>query len=99
MTVEQIILIYLLSINILTFGVYGIDKALAKAQKFRISESALLMLTFLFGSIGALCGMFLFRHKTKKKKFLILVPLMLIAQSALLVWFFFFSNIRISILM
>ena len=98
MTVEQIVFLYLLSINIITFITYGIDKALAKAQKFRISEATLLMLSFIFGSVGALLGMIVFHHKTKKKKFLIFVPLMLIAQAALLVWYFFFSNIRISIL-
>jgi len=98
MTVEQIIFVYILIINIVTFAVYGMDKLLAKAQKYRISEAALLMLSFLFGSIGALLGMIIFHHKTKKKKFLILVPLMLLLQAALLIWFFFFSNIKISIL-
>ena len=98
MSVEQIVFIYLLSVNIITFITYGIDKALAKAQKFRISEANLLMLSFIFGSLGALLGMLIFHHKTKKKKFLIFVPLMLLAQTALLVWYFFFSNIHISIL-
>ncbi len=98
MSVEQIVFIYLLSVNIITFIIYGIDKALAKAQKYRISEATLLMFAFIFGSVGALLGMLVFHHKTKKKKFLILVPLIFAAQSALLVWYFFFSNIRISIL-
>ncbi len=98
MSVEQIIFLYLAVINIITFAVYGIDKALAKARKFRISEATLLLFAFIFGSVGALLGMFIFHHKTKKKKFLIFVPLMLLAQTALLVWYFFFSNIHISIL-
>ena len=72
MTVEQIVFIYLLSINIITFITYGIDKALAKAQKFRISEATLLMLYFIFGSVGALLGMIVFHHKTKKKKFILI---------------------------
>lgn len=98
MTVEQIIFLFLLIINFITFGIFGIDKLLAKAQRYRISEAALLFLSFIFGAFGALLGMFTFHHKTKKKKFLILVPLMLTAQCALLIWFFFFSNIKISIL-
>ena len=74
---------YLLGINLLTFFVYGIDKWKARRDKWRVPEATLLMLAALGGSVGALLGMFVFHHKTKHKKFLIGVPLILLAQLAL----------------
>lgn len=74
---------YLLGINLLTFFVYGIDKWKAKRNKWRVPEATLLMLAALGGSVGALLGMFVFHHKTKHKKFLIGVPLILLGQLAL----------------
>ena len=74
---------YLLGINLLTFFIYGIDKWKARRDKWRVPEATLLMLAALGGSVGALLGMFVFHHKTKHKKFLIGVPLILLAQLAL----------------
>ena len=74
---------YLLGINLLTFFIYGIDKWKAKRDKWRVPEATLLMLAALGGSVGALLGMSVFHHKTKHKKFLIGVPLILLAQFAL----------------
>ena len=74
---------YLLGINLLTFFVYGIDKWKARRDKWRVPEATLLMLAAIGGSVGALLGMFVFHHKTKHKKFLIGVPLILLAQLAL----------------
>ena len=55
--------------NVLVFFVYGLDKMLARMDRYRISEKTLLSMTFLLGGIGALFGMEVFRHKTKKPKF------------------------------
>ena len=60
---------YIIIINIITFFVYGIDKYLAYKEKSRVSEKLLLTLALCFGIIGALLGMKIFRHKTKKKSF------------------------------
>ena len=62
------ILIYLLIINVVTFFVYGIDKYKAKHAKWRISETTLLLLAAIGGSIGAWCGMKVWHHKTMHKK-------------------------------
>ena len=88
----------LIALNVISFILFGADKRKAKKDLYRISEKSLWISAVLFGAFGAFAGMKIFHHKTKKKKFLIFVPLMLIAQAALLVWYFFFSNIRISIL-
>lgn len=73
-----IINIYLIVLNIITFLIMGIDKYLAIKKKYRISEFHLLTLTLFGGSIGSLLGMIIFRHKTKKMKFLIIIPLSII---------------------
>ena len=59
----------LVVINLLTFLVYGIDKWRAIHGRWRISEATLLLLAILGGSIGALLGMQIWRHKTHHKKF------------------------------
>lgn len=79
----RVLIYYLLGINLLTFFVYGIDKWKAKRDRWRIPEATLLMLAALGGSVGALLGMSVFHHKTKHKKFLIGIPLILLAQLAL----------------
>ncbi len=86
MTMLKAILIFLLSINVVTFFVYGIDKYKAKHAKWRISEATLLLLAIVGGSIGAWCGMKVWHHKTMHKKFKYGVPLIFILQLALVVW-------------
>ena len=77
-------LYYLLVINILTFAVYGIDKRKAKQGSWRISEATLLRLAVIGGTIGALLGMQVWRHKTLHLKFKYGLPLILLAQIALM---------------
>ncbi|MCD8237455.1 MAG: DUF1294 domain-containing protein [Prevotellaceae bacterium] len=48
---------YLLTVNIISFVLYGIDKYKAKRGKFRISEATLLTMAVIGGSIGAWTGM------------------------------------------
>lgn len=78
-------IIYFLAINIVTMVIYGIDKYKAKSGYWRISELTLIMLATIGGSIGALGGMYIFRHKTQHKKFTIGVPLILLAQVAIII--------------
>ena len=78
------LLYYLIVVNILTFAVYGIDKWKAKQDGWRISEATLLMLAVIGGTIGALLGMQVWRHKTMHKKFKYGLPLILLAQIALM---------------
>ena len=71
-------MIYLIVINIISFLSMGIDKFLAIISKTRICENTLLFQALIGGGLGTLIGMFLFRHKIRKMKFQILVPLSLI---------------------
>ena len=54
----------------LPFLIYGLDKLLAKMDIFRIPEIVLLVTTFLFGILGSIAAMMIFKHKTKKSSFL-----------------------------
>lgn len=82
------LVIYLIGINLLTFAIFGIDKWKARKGKWRIPEDTLIWLSIVGGSVGALLGMHLFRHKTQKRKFNLGIPAILVAQ-AVLAWFFF----------
>ena len=82
MMMVNALLYYLLVINILTFVVFGIDKWKAKQGSWRISEATLLMLAVIGGTIGALLGMQVWRHKTMHLKFKYGLPLILLAQIA-----------------
>lgn len=79
-------LIYLLVINIVGFIYMGIDKWKAKRNAWRIPEDTLFAITALGGGIGTIAGMYTFRHKTKKAKFTIGLPAILILEIILLVY-------------
>ncbi len=79
----KLILLLLAAVNLLAFFLYGADKLKAKKGAWRIPEATLLLVAFLGGSLGALLGMELFRHKTRHAKFRVLVPLFLILHIAL----------------
>ena len=61
----EIFVAVLLVGSLISFVLYGIDKAKAKKKAWRIPEKVLLLWGFLCGSVGALLAMQLFRHKTK----------------------------------
>ena len=82
-TVQNII-IYFVAINIITFFVMWLDKRKAKKGKWRIPENTLLLLVLLGGGIGGIAGMYTFRHKTQKMKFVIGFPVILICEIILI---------------
>lgn len=82
------VLIYVLAINIIGFFAMGIDKLKAKKDWWRIPEGTLMMLCLLGGGIGTIAGMYTFRHKTKKLKFTVGMPTILIAEIALIIYLF-----------
>ena len=82
----QILIDYWIVINIAAFVVYGIDKRKAIKHRWRIPESVLFALAFVGGALGALAGMYAFRHKTRKWYFAWGIPLILAIQVVLLVY-------------
>lgn len=74
------ILIYLVLINIFGIFIMYDDKKKARKGYWRIPEQRLFIVALLFGSLGILAGMKLFRHKTRHFKFVYGIPLILILQ-------------------
>ena len=79
---------YLIVVNLLTWIIYGIDKWKAKRRAWRIPERTLLLLGAAGGCTGALAGMLMFRHKTRKLKFMIGVPVIFVVESIFFVYIF-----------
>lgn len=74
--------IYLFLVNAVAFFLMLVDKAKAKKKKWRIPEATLIGSAIIGGSIGALAGMYTFRHKTKHPKFTVGIPVILVLQVA-----------------
>jgi uncharacterized membrane protein YsdA (DUF1294 family) len=79
------LLVFLAVVNTFSLILFGVDKLKSKRGGWRIPESRLLLTAF-FGPFGAYAGMLLFRHKTRKVKFL-LVPVFLFIHVYLIVHF------------
>lgn len=83
---------YFLAINILTFIITGLDKRLAVKNQNRISEKKLFSLALAGGIIGSLAAMYIFKHKTSKRSFLLSIFGILIFQILLVILFLFKSE-------
>ena len=75
---------YVFIINVISFGMYAIDKRNAHYNCWRLSEALLLGLAVIGGAYGAGAGMILFRHKTLRKSFLATVTISFILWIVLL---------------
>lgn len=77
---QYYLLTYLILINAAAFLLMLADKQKARRGAWRIPEATLIGSALLGGSLGAIAGMRLFRHKTRHPKFSIGLPLILAAQ-------------------
>ena len=84
----EAIVIYLVAINVITFIMFGADKARSVKGRWRISEAALILAALLGGSIGALAGMRIFHHKTRHRKFTVGIPVILVLQIVFMVLYY-----------
>ena len=87
---KEMIFLYVIIINIIGFFIMGIDKFKAQKGYWRTPEKTIFMITLLGGGIGTVAGMYVFRHKTKKLKFTIGLPTILISEIVLIIYFLFF---------
>ena len=83
---EKYFVLYLIIMNLIGVAVMAIDKYKAQKGYWRIPENTLFLVTFLGGGIGTITGMYLFRHKTKKLKFTIGFPTILILEIVLIIY-------------
>lgn len=86
---HAIVAYYLIGINVITFTMYGIDKYKAKTNKWRITETTLLLLAVIGGSIGAWLGMKAWHHKTLHKKFRYGIPFIILLQLSAIIYSIF----------
>ena len=66
---RTLITVYIALINLVTFGLFWLDKRRSETDRWRIPERRLLNLAFMGGSLGAFIAGQVFRHKTKKQPF------------------------------
>lgn len=81
---EKALLSYAVVINIIGFGLMGIDKRRAEKRRWRIPERTLFLAALLFGSLGSWAGMYVFHHKTRHWYFVVGMPLILVLQIVIL---------------
>lgn len=80
----EYLVLYLGIINAFALAIMLIDKYKAKKKAWRIPEAVLMTVAALGGSLGILFGMYAARHKTRKPKFAVGVPLLLLLHIVLL---------------
>ena len=88
---NMVVLCYLAGINLVAFLAFGEDKRRAAKPLWRISAATLLSLAVIGVAAGALAGMHVFRHKTRKPKFRFGIPALLVLELMLtyrLLWTF-----------
>ncbi len=84
---SEMLLIYLIVVNIIGFLIMLIDKKKAEKGKWRIQEKTIFIVTLLGGGIGTISGMYIFRHKTKKLQFTVGLPVITILEILGIIYF------------
>lgn len=82
----MILICYLSAVNLLALALMGLDKGKARRGARRIPEKTLFLTAVIGGSVGAIAGMFLFRHKTRHLSFVLGLPAILLAQLCAALW-------------
>lgn len=86
----KILIAYLVVINFVSFAAFAIDKINAIEGRSRIRILSLLGLAFIGGSVGALLGMYILRHKTRVDYFTVGIPMIMVMQCVVV---FFLMNL------
>ena len=76
----KILIIYLIAINLFAVIITVHDKLAAKGNRWRVKERTLLLVSALGGSVGMYLTMLIIRHKTRKAKFMVGIPLIFVLQ-------------------
>lgn len=79
----DLIIYYLILINLISFLTFALDKNRARKNKWRTPEKSLMTLSIMGGSLGSLIGVYLMKHKTQRKKFTLGIPIILLIQAIL----------------
>lgn len=84
---KTLLIVYFVAINVVSVVVTASDKYVASHTSHdkyapRVPERTLLMLSVLGGSVSMFITMKIIRHKTKKPKFMVGIPIIIIIQAA-----------------
>lgn len=80
--VKLLIFAYLIVINTVGFFISLADKSAARNGRWRVPERTLFLVSIIGGSVGTYISMRIFHHKTKHKRFMIGIPLIIAVQAA-----------------
>ena len=81
---SNLILIYFAIISLVAVVITVADKIFAQKGMWRIPEATLMIVGLLGGALAMFIAMRTIRHKTKHKKFMIGLPLIMILQIAVI---------------
>jgi uncharacterized membrane protein YsdA (DUF1294 family) len=79
-------LIWLAAFSLVTFILYGVDKSRARRAAWRIPEATLHWMALLGGFPGGWAGRAVFRHKTQKTSFVLVLAFSTIIHLGLVLW-------------
>ena len=82
---KKFLMAWFVVINLLGIIIVCMDKRRAKQHRWRIRERTLFFFALLGGTLGVYFTMLLIRHKTQHKRFMIGLPLILLAQILLMI--------------
>jgi len=83
------LLVYFLTINIVTFLLYFWDKIISATKIVRVPEVILHTMALVGGSPASLLAQNIFHHKTRKTTFLVWYWLIVLMQILLIIWLLF----------
>ncbi len=83
--VRNLLLVYFAAVSLISAAVTVADKRRAGTHKWRVPEATLLLLSALGGSAAMYLTMRLIHHKTRKRKFMVGIPLIFILQAAVII--------------
>ncbi len=79
-------LLWLAALSVITFILYGLDKAQSKRKGWRVPENALHVLALAGGFLGGWVGRSLFHHKTKKGMFVFILIISTVIHLGVVGW-------------
>lgn len=92
-------IVYFLAINIIGFFAMYLDKQNSIKGKSRTPEKTLFILALMLGGIGIYLGMYTFRHKTKKIKFTVFIPVIIVINLLCIYYMMFGDLINLTTLL
>lgn len=91
--IKTVLATYFIIVNIVGFIMSAVDKSAAKRHKWRVPEKNLFAVSLLGGAVGTLMSMLIFRHKTKHKRFMIGIPLIIFVQLSVYIYIIFTGRV------